>query len=587
MEVNKNTQSRSQFKRKSIFDFFIIILLIVLTNYILSFYFFRIDLTTEKRYTIAPTTKSLLKELNDVVYVKVYLDGELPAGFKQLKNSIKEMLDEFRVYGGDNIQYEFINPSENADKKSKNDLYRQLYQKGLTPTNLQEKDDEGAQSQKVIFPGALVSYKNVEAPVDFLQTSVNKSPEQNLNSSIEEIEFQLISAVLKLKKEFSQKIAFIYGHGELESSSVEDITNSLSEYYAVERVKINEQLNSLTERVEDSTGVRVHNKYDLIIIAKPDSAFTEKDKFIIDQHIMLGGKVLWLIDATTAEIDSLAYSSSIMATIKDLNLDDQLFHYGARVNANLLQDIQCALIPVNTAIAGTQPQFTPEPWVYFPLLQPSPIHPIGRNVNLVKSQFTSSVDFVGEDAKIKKTVLLATSQYSRILNAPIRIGLELVREKPEQKNFTKSQLPVAVLLEGKFSSVYNNRITPEISDNPQIAFKSQSIPTKMVIVSDGDIICNSVQKLGFKTKAMPLGYDRYTGETFGNKDFIMNTVNYLLDNSGYMNLRSREIKLRLLDKTKVSDSKLMWQSVNSIVPIIIIILIGVIINYNRKRKYSK
>ncbi|OFX29886.1 MAG: gliding motility-associated ABC transporter substrate-binding protein GldG [Bacteroidetes bacterium GWA2_32_17] len=563
-----------------------IVAIFIFLNYISSYFFFRIDLTTENRYTLAPATTKLLKNLNDVVYVKVYLDGELPAGFKRLQNGIKEMLDEFRVYGGENIQYEFINPSENTNKKERNDFYRQLFQKGLTPTNLQEKDNDGTQSQKIIFSGALVSYKNIEAPVDFLTASVNQSPEQNLNGSIEEIEYQLISAILKLKKEFSQKIAFIYGHGELESSDVEDISNSLSEYYTVERIKISGKLNSLSERVEDSLGFRVHNKYDLIIIAKPDSAYTEQDKFIIDQHIMLGGKMLWLLDATNAEIDSLAYTSSILATLKETNLNDQLFHYGVRVNPNLVQDIQCALIPVNTAIAGTQPQFSPESWVYFPLLQPLFSHPIGRNVNLVKAQFASSIDFVGEAQNINKTVLLATSQYSREVNAPVRIGLELIREKPEPENFGKSNLPVAVLLEGKFSSVFKNRITPEISDSPQISFKSEGISTKMVVISDGDLIRNNVQKLGFKSKAQPLGLDRYTGETFGNKDFLLNVINYMLDNTGFMSLRSREIKLRLLDKSKIENSKTIWQIVNTLIPIIIIIVLGTIITIFRKRKYS-
>ncbi len=587
MEIKAKKQNRRLYKRRTFVDLAMIIAIIIFINYISSFFFFRLDLTTENRYTLAPTTTKLLQNLNDVVYVKIYLDGDLPVGFKRLQKSIKETLDEFIVYGGENIQYEFINPSENTDKKERENFYRQLYQKGLTPTNLQEKDDEGTQSQKIVFPGALVSYKNTEAPVDFLKSNMSQSPEQNLNGSVEEIEFQLVSAILKLKREFGQKIAFIYGHSELESSDVEDISNSLSEYYSVERVKIDSKLNSLSERVEDSVGFRVHNKYDLIVIAKPDSMFKEQDKFIIDQFVMLGGKVLWLVDATTAEIDSLAYTSSILATIKDVNINDQLFRYGVRVNPNLVQDIQSAMIPVNTALAGAQPQFTPEPWIYFPLLQPQFLHPIGRNVNLVKAQFASSIDFVGDDNNITKTVLLSTSQNSRILNAPVRISLDLIREKLNPANFGKSNLPVAVMLEGKFSSVFKNRLTPEISDSPQISFKSESVPTKMVVISDGDLIRNNIQKMGFKTNALPLGYDRFTGETFGNKDFLLNVINYMLDNTGFMNLRSREIKLRLLDKSKIDDSKTLWQFINTVIPIIVILILGAIISIYRKRKYTK
>jgi len=587
MEVDEKNINRKSFKRRTFIDLAMILAIIFLLNYIFSFFFIRIDLTTEKRYTLSPSTIKMLKELNDVVYVKVYLDGDLPVGFKRLQKSVKEMLDEFRVYANDNIQYEFINPSENTNKKERDDLFRQLYNKGLNPTNLLEKDNKGTQSQKIIFPGALVSYRNIEAPVDFLKTSINQGPEQNLNSSIEEIEFSLINSIRKLKREFGQKIAFIYGHGELEISEVEDITNSLSEYYSVERVKIDGKVGSISERAEDSLGVRIHNKYDMIIIAKPDSAFKEQDKFIIDQFIMLGGKVLWLIDPVNAEIDSLAYTNSILATFKELNLNDQLFHYGVRINPNLVQDIQCALIPVNTAIAGTQPQFSPEPWIYFPLLQPQSSHPVGRNVNLVKGQFISSIDIVGEDANVQKTVLLSSSQYSRIMNAPVRIGLELIKDKLEPANFGKLFVPVAVLLEGKFTSVYKNRLPPEISDSREISFKSEGISTKMAVIGDGDMIRNQVQKLGFNRKPLPLGYDRYSGETFGNKDFLLNVINYMLDDSGFMNLRTREIKLRLLDKAKLENNRTFWQIINTLLPVILIIILGTFISIYRKRKYTK
>ena len=586
MEVKEKTVNRKSFKRRTIMELIMVLAIIILVNYISSFYFKRFDLTIEKRFTLAPSTVQMLKKLDDIVYVKVYLTGDLPVGFKRLENSIKEMLDEFRVYGGENVQYEFINPSENPDKKSRESIYRELYKNGLSPTNLQEKDNEGRTSQKIIFPGAIIRYKGNDIPVDFLNSNISRTPEQNLNGSIEEIEFSLVTSIRKLKREFGQRIAFIEGQGELPEEYVADITMSLKEYYTVERVTIAGKLGSLSERVQDSLDFRVRNKYELIIIAKPDSAFKEQDKYIIDQYLMYGGNILWLIDPVS--VDSFGLRSSSLALIKDLNIEnDMLFKYGVRVNPNLVQDVQCAVIPVNTAVTGAQPQFTPAPWIYFPLLQPVSSHPIGRNVNLVFGQFVSSVDTVGDDPDITKTALLTTSQNSRLMNAPIRIGLELINEKIEPRLFEKSNISVAVLLEGKFKSIFNNRLTPEMYDSREIAFKDVSFPAKMVVIGDGEMIRNNVKKIGFNNEPFPLGYDRYTGETFGNKEFLLNVINYMLDDSGFMNLRTREVKLRLLDRASLDESRTFWQIINTLFPVLMIIIIGLFISYFRKRKYTK
>ena len=588
MEVKEKTVNRNSFKRRSIIELVMVFAIVVLVNYISQFYFKRIDLTTEKRFTLSESSVSTLKSLKDIIYVKVYLTGDLPVGFKRLENNIKEMLDEFRVYAKDNIQYEFINPSENQNKKQRDEVYRQLYKNGLTPTNLQEKDDEGKVSQQVVFPGAIISYGGVEVPVDFLQNNINKSPEENLNGSVEEVEYNLISTIRKLRKEFGQSIAFIEGHGELPEENVEDITISLKEFFNVERVKINGQLNSLSERMEDSTGIHLRNKYDLIIIAKPDTAFSEQDKYIIDQFLMYGGKILWMIDPVQASIDSLAYQSSVLALVNNLNIEyDQIYKYGVRINPTLLQDIQCAFIPVNTASPGAQPQFSPAPWIYFPLMQPTSLHAIGRNVNLVRGDFISTLDIVGDDENIKKTVLLNSSQYSRVMNAPVRISLEIIREKLEPRFFEKSFVPTAILLEGKFKSIYGNRLAPEMYEKPEIAFKNESFPTKMIVIGDGDMIRNNVQKLGFNKKPLPLGYDRYSGETYGNKEFLLNAINYLIDDSGLMNLRTREVKLRLLSRAELEDNRTFWQIINTVIPVLLIIFIGLLISFLRKRRYTK
>jgi|YNPMSStandDraft_1061717.scaffolds.fasta_scaffold00265_15 ABC-2 type transport system permease protein len=588
MEI-KQAQNRKKYKIQLYKELIILISIIILVNYISSHLFFRIDLTSEKRYTLSNTTKEVLKKLKDIVYVKVYLDGELPYGFLRLKKSIKETLDEFRSYSGDNIQYDFIDPYDTKDKKSLKEIQKQLYKMGLTPTNIQEKDKDGKIVQRIVFPGAIVSYAGKEVAVDFLKNNINRTPEENLNASIEGVEYSLIQGIRKLNNDFGHKIAFIEGHGELDEWEVADLTNSLSEYYTVERVRIDSQLNSLSTRIIDSLNqkITVKNKYDLIIIADPDSAFSEYDKYILDQYIMYGGKVIWIIDVVNVEMDSLAYHSSVIGTIKNLNLSDQLFKYGARVNPNLVQDVQCAIIPVNTAIAGTQPQFTPSPWIYFPLLMPNPAHPICKNINLVKGQFVSSVDPVGEDSLIKKTILLTTSENSRVLLAPVKVSLKIINNKINPEYFTKSYIPTAILLEGRFKSLYQNRLAPEMYIHKEIAFKEESIYTQMAVIGDGDIARNHVRRLGLNRSPLPLGYDRYTGQTFGNKEFLMNLISYMLDSKNFTELHSKVIPLRLLKKQFVEDNKTTIQLINILIPIILLITIGIGITYYRKRKYSK
>lgn len=588
MEVTK-TPTRKQFKNQSYRDLTILLLTILLINYIASYFFFRIDLTAEKRYTLTETTKKILKNLNDVVYVKVYLDGDLPYGFLRLKKGIKETLDEFRSYAGDNIQYDFIDPTNLKDKKAQKDLQKQLYKMGLTPTNIQEKDKDGKIIQRIIFPGAIISYAGQEIAVDFLKNNISRSPEENLNASIEEVEFSLIQSIRKLKNDFGQRIAFIEGHGELNEWEVADITNALSEYYTVERVRIDSQISSLSVRIIDTTtqNIRVQNKYDLIIIANPRQPFSEYDKYIIDQYIMYGGKVVWIIDGVDASIDSLAYHSSIIGTIHNLNISDQLFKYGARVNPNLIQDVQCAIIPVNTALAGNQPQFSPAPWIYFPLLLPNTEHPIGKNVNVVKGQFVSSVDPVGEEPEIKKSILLTSSLNSRVINAPMQISLGIIKQKINPEFFTKSYIPAAVLLEGRFKSLYLNRLAPEMYAYKEIAFKEESFHTQLAVIGDGDIIRNHVKRLGMNQSPLPLGYDRYTGETFGNKEFLMNLISYMLDSKNFTELHSKSIQLRLLNRQLVEEYRTHIQIINILLPVITFILIGIGITYFRKRKFSK
>ncbi len=557
-------------KKQSAIQLSIALISILLLNVIGSFLFKRFDLTSEKRYTLSDATKKLLTELEDVVYIKIYLEGEFPAGFKRLRNETKEMIDEFRAYGEDNIQYEFINPNESSDEAQKKELYKQLYDHGLKPTDLQVKGNDG-QSQQIIFPGALLSYRSREVPLQLLKSIIGAQPEEMLNNSIQGLEYEISNSIRKLTNNNKPKIAFIDGHGELDTLQTYDIMKSLQEYYLVERVTLNEQLNSLL-------------LFKAAVIAKPDSAFSEKDKFIIDQFIMKGGKILWLIDPMFATLDSLKSDGSTIGISNSLNLDDQLFKYGVRLNSNLIMDIQAAPIPIVTGQTGNQPQQQLFPWYYYPLAFPTSSHPIVNNLNAVRFEFASSIDTLSNKG-VKKTILLESSKYTKLKNSPVNISLGIVRFKPKMEQFNKANQAMAVLLEGKFQSVFKNRVTPQVLKDSAIQFKAESGPNKMIIVGDGDIIKNEVKK--GSNYIIPLGIDKYTREEYGNKNFILNCMNYLLDDSGLISVRSRVLKLRLLDQEAIEKNTLQWKILNTVFPILFIILLGFIQNAMRKRKYAR
>ncbi len=556
-------------KFNSFLQLFSAIIIVVLINVIGSYVFYRFDLTAEKRYSLSAATKKLLKELDDVVYFKVYLEGEFPAGFKRLRSETKEMLDEFRAYAGDNIQYTFINPSQNEDVNKNTEVYEQLYKAGLLPTSLQVKTENGEQNQ-IIFPGALVTYHEKTFPLQLLKAQVALGEEEVLNGSIENLEFEFASTILKLTTKVKDKIAIVEGHGELNAKNLEDITKALEEYYVVERVRLNNQLFSL-------------RGFKAAIIAKPDSSFDEKDKYILDQFVMKGGRTLWLIDPVMASMDSLTKNNVTLGLANPINLEDIIFKYGVRMNTNLVLDVQSAPIPVLAGYQGNQPQYKYYPWVYFPVAFPFCDHPIVKNLNAVKFEFASGIDTLN-NREIKKTILLASSQYSRSVNTPARIDLSILKKNPNPKEYYRKNIPLAVLLEGEFESVFKNRIAPAVSTSEEMAFKAQGVKTAMIIVSDGDVIKNQVQSS--TGKVYPLGYDRYTQQQFGNKTFILNCMNYLLDDSGLITVRTRDIQIRLLNKTIISEQKLKWQLICILSPIIIIMLYGLFSGWLRKKRYA-
>jgi ABC-2 type transport system permease protein len=532
----------------------------------------RLDLTEDKRFTLSQPTINVLKHLRNDIYIQVYLDGEIPIPLKRLKRSVSEMLDEFRIASGRKIDFEFINPSGDKDVKQREKLYQTLVDKGLSPVNLQSGDAEGGSSQKIIFPGMIVNYNGVEVPVNFLNNST-VSYEQNILRSVEGLEYEMIQTISTLSSDTIKKVAFIEGQKEIPEIETADITMNLAKYFTVDRGTIG-----------GKTGIL--DKYSAIIIAGPEREFSESDKLVLDQYIMNGGKVLWLVDEVAVNSDSLAYGGTV-GIYRPLNIEDQLFHYGVRINPLIVQDLECVPIRLMVMSGGTRQQVVSAQWVYYPLLKPAAGHPITRNLNRVEGQFVNYIDTVGLDPAIRKKILLSTSSLSRTISPPVIISLKEAEQTPDEEDFNKPNLPVAVLLEGKFTSAFKNRMVGNLTDDKNLKIRTESKETRMIVIADADIIRNEVKKSGLNQLPQPLGRDKYTGQMYGNRDFLINCLNWLVDKNGLMELRSREVKLRLLNAKMIKSDKLKWQLINIIGPVLIVVLSGLIYNYIRNRKYSK
>ena len=571
----KKLKKSSLNRRDSAIRLVLMVAIILLVNVVSRLYYLRFDLTAEKRYSISSPTKNMVKNLKDVVTVKVYLGGDLNAGFTRLKESTKNLLGEFRAYGGKNIEYEFIDPMaiENLDERKA--VMSDLMQRGLAPTNLTTKSKTESK-QQLVFPGAMVTYAGREMPVQLLENQMGYLPQEILNNSIISLEYKFANAIKKLIQYRAPRVAFIKGNGELSSVELADIEATLKGLqYQVSEVVL-------------QNSYHIPSEIDAIVIAKPRLAFDEKDKFKIDQYIMHGGKVLWLVDGTNAEMDSLKVNRGIQSiNSNDLNLDDMLFKYGVRVNNDVVQDINLNNpIPLVVGQMGNAPQTQMFPWYYFPLLVSENSHPIGKNLDPVAAFFASTIDTVGNDG-VRKKILLCTTDNAKAQLAPTRIHFGILQSKPNPAYYNQPKLPVAVLLEGEFESVYKNRLSPEFlaaSDTIEnLKFVDRSKPSKMIVIGDGDIIRSDVRN---DSSAYPLGYYMYTKQTFANKDFILNCIEYLIDDSGILETRNKEVKLRLLNSVKVEDEKLKWQLINIALPISIIILLGVAFGFYRRKKYA-
>ena len=555
------------FRKRFTIKLFAVAFVLVLTNVFASNIVLRLDLTAEKRHSISDSTKQLLENQENGVKVDVYLEGDMNVGFLRLKKSVGYMLDEMNRYAEVGLNVEFIDLLKDAkSEKERNVIMAKMQRKGLSPTMVHDYDNSGNTLQKVIFPWAVFSCAGDTVSVPLLQNIAGRSGDENLNSSIENLEYAFTDALRILTQKELVKVAFLEGHAEAEEHFVYSLTESLSRYYQVDRGVLGSDPNIL-------------NDYKVVIIAEPQTEFSESDKYILDQYIMNGGRVIWLVDgvATNGEVGKP----------NDLGLTDQLFTYGVRIQPIMLLDIQCATVPINTSMEGQAPNFVPMPWYYSPLLMPMPEHAITRNIAPVKAEFASFLERVGENDSVNATVLLCTSSKTALEKAPMSLRADIVNLSPESPYFAYSYMPVAMLLEGKFKSVYANRLAPEnIVTNGKKPIK-QSENTKMLVVADGSIALNSLQGFASGYEPLPLGYDKYMKMQFGNSDFMLNAVNYLADDGDWMQLRNKKISLRVLDKEKIARNGEFWKWFCITAPVLLLIIFSLIFQFVRKNQNTK
>ncbi len=557
-------------KKNNLKSVLIIIAIVVLANVIGSSFFHRFDLTKDKRYTLSQTSLNIIKQVQNPLSIKVYMQGDLPAEFKRLQQETKQLLEEFQAYNS-NIVFEFVDPLENEDASMDN--IKDLYRKGLTPINITV-DDKGKQSQAIDFPWAIAVYDNKEVNIPLLKNIMGASTTQKVIGSVQHLEYSIAEALNKITKAKQKKIAVIKGNGELQDILMAKFLLQVRESYHIGPFT----LDSVAKNPIGS--LEALEKYDLAVIAKPTETFTDAEKQVLDQFIINGGETLWLIDQVTAEMDSLYDSSgATLAYPKDLNLNDMFFKYGIRINPDLVKDEQGSPIKLATGEQGSATQFQEFNWKFAPQVYPNSLHPIVKNLGGIKFDFANPIDTLKNG--IKKTILLQSSQYSKKIGTPTEINLNIVAEETSPNDYlNKGKIPLSVLLEGSFRSMFENRVLPF----EQKTFQAAGKENKMIVISDGDLIKNQLDK---NFQPVELGYDQRSGNLYDNKDFLINCVNYLLDDTGLINIRSKDLDLPLLDKEKVYENYTRTQILTIGLPILILVLFGVVFTFLRKRKYSK
>ena len=556
-------------KSKALKQLGIVFLAIIVINLISNFFFKRFDLTQDKRYTLSETTLNIIESVDSPLYIEVYLEGNFPPEFKRLQNETKQLLEEFTAYNS-NIIFNFKNPIEKEETRV--EKMKEFYAKGMQPLSITV-EDKGKQSQEVVFPWAQATYGDKFTKIALLKNLMGASTEQKVISSVQHLEFGFAEAINKISKEKQKKIAVIKGNGELIEPFMADFLKTVKESYYIGPFTLDSVAKQPTQTLE------ALKKYDLAVIAKPTEAFTEEEKQVLDQYIMNGGKTLWLVDVISADMDSLYNETgTILAAQRELNLTDMFFKYGIRMNPLLIKDEYATPIKLATGNQGSETQMQEYTWKFAPFIYPTSTNPIVKNMEGIKFEFASPIEILKND--IKKTVLLSSSEYSKTIGTPSPISLDMVTEETTPEEYEgKGLLPVAVLMEGKFKSAYQNRILP-FKDN---SFQATGKENKMIVISDGDVVKNQMDK----GVPLELGFDKWTNQLYGNKEFLMNCVNYLLDDNGLINIRSKDVDLPLLNKEEVYKNYTAAQLITVGLPIVILAIFGFLFTFLRKRKYSR
>jgi len=513
-------------KARDIGELIIGIALVIVVNVIVQYTPARADLTSEKRYTLTEPTKEMVGSLRDPLYVKIYLHGDLPADLLRLSQATRELLEELKAHAPSKIDYEFIDPSASEDDKTRNEIYTQLQEEGLNYSSISV-NEKGSQVEHIYFPGALITYQGKTAPLQLLKTQMRMPDAGMVNRSVNNLEYEMAIAIRQLLRKERPSIVFMQGHGEANELELGDITAALQEQYDVGSITIDGQLNSLSFK-PDASRYRL-NRFDMVIVAGPDSSYSEQDQLILDQFIMNGGKVIWCVDPMNANLDSLRVKQISTATPLETGLDELLFAYGARLNKDIIIDRSCSIIEIFTTPFGNQRKLEKKPWYFEPVIIPQGKHPISANIDPVHTKFVSSIDLIEKDS-VKQTVLLNSSPFSRVLNNPVQVSLNIVDIDPNFVNSDDSSLPVAVLLEGKFTSAFKDRFMPFNAEvvKTEMGFREEGRHSSMLVISDGDLIQNRVDER--KSMYFALGYDRYAQrKIYGNKEFLINAINYMLD----------------------------------------------------------
>lgn len=535
---------------------------------------FRVDLTSERRFTLSDVSVHYAENAEQPVLVKLYLDGELNPGFRRLRRQTIELCQELSVVSSKGVRVASIAPAD-MDKADAKEFAAQMERAGLAGVPVFETKEDGQKTRTIVYPYAQISIGDKSLWLNLLENIQGLSGDESLNRSIEGIEYKLTDAISRLSRDETPKVAFLEGHGELDDYDVLDATEELAKYFSVDRGKIGSDASIL-------------DPYKVLIIAKPTKPFPEKDKYAIDQFVMRGGRVLWLLDAVDITLDSLRESPQTVGLPLDLNLDDMLFVYGVRLRPSAIEDMNCGMVPISVPGTDGQSRIVPMPWLFGPLLSTNMTCPVTRNVNFVRGDFVSPIDTVGEGTGLVRTPLLRSSAHSRVSPAPVMAEIMSLHRKQNPAEFPNSHITVGLLEEGVFPSVFSRRRVPEGISGRGRVNEEAAAQSKMIFVGDGDVVRNQVRfRNSDNPTIVPLGYDDITRQTFGNKEFIVNAVQYLADDNGLMALRNRTFTLRLLDRQLISEGTTAYKVMTILLPLALISVFGLVVYLIRRRKFAR